>query len=939
MKTIDLKKTSGYAGILTYTYLRGSLFSLTFAGVLVLLLLQKAAPEKPPQPQTNPESTELSFPITEGCDGAIDLDGWNDRIAISDNATLTMGDEITIEAWVYFQGSSNIGNLVMKGNYGYGIAITGSGYIEWWRQFTQTLGPNSANPIPLNKWTHIAVAVGEGKTRFYINGELDNEVDEAIIRNRSGALYLGTQGSGCLCNNLDGRIDEFRVWNTVRTQSEIECNMNTCTPEGEGLIVHLGFDDGPGSTIASDASGNGNHGQLANMNASSDWVDGYSGVTAVAPCATTSPDCQNRTLYLNEAGSVSLSQDSVSFSPSEFSCEDIPDNTVLQFDGNNDFVNLGTLTPSIVEGDFTVESYFRMQDSATRGLINAFNSNTGGWAIMQDGTELKFIWGTNSNPMFFDEARTDALALNRWYHVAGVKQGNTIKIYIDGVLVQSAETYYSVPNLPVYLGRRYINLNNGWFHKGAVDELRIWNTARSQSEIQEQMTTSLQGDEPNLVAYYDFEDGSGSTVLTDKTSNANEGSLMGMDAEEAWEKGGPEVLNTVTVTVTSEGSDCQIQVTIVDTIAPVIVCKDTTLSVPLNGEGYIPNPLLLLDTLQTMDNCGISDVQIEGGGTITCEAANMEFLYTITAEDESGNTSTCESTVQVLEYGLPPKHWRAEDIGDTYQAGAYWYYPCEHFARVISTTDGVYDTGEEDALSYLSRTVCGPIVGVQARIDSISGEGYGGLMLRQTTEPGSPQVSILTSGSGLLRMEYRKLPGASKEIANLWAPFSKYFRLVKHPDRVEVMASQNGMNFQIIGLIDIQMGDCINAGAATIALADGQEVITTLSKFRVKTFAPASLAGPVPAAGHVSEAAPLSLDVFPNPGGSERVVRLSRPLRQAAQLVILNELGQCVKDVPVPAEQQHLGISLRGLSRGVFIIHLMADGGHLATPLRIVNID
>jgi hypothetical protein len=188
-------------------------------------------------------------------------------------------------------------------------------------------------------------------------------------------------------------------------------------------------------------------------------------------------------------------------------------------------------------------------------------------------------------------------------------------------------------------------------------------------------------------------------------------------------------------------------------------------------------------------------------------------------------------------------------------------------------------------------------------------------------------------------MEYRKLPGASKEIANLWAPFSKYFRLVKHPDRVEVMASQNGMNFQIIGLIDIQMGDCINAGAATIALTDGQEVITTLSKFRVKTFAPASLAGPVPAAGHVSEAAPLSLDVFPNPGGSERVVRLSRPLRQAAQLVILNELGQRVKYVPIPAGQQHWDISLRGLSAGIFIVHLMTDRGQITQPLRIIKID
>jgi hypothetical protein len=80
------------------------------------------------------------------------------------------------------------------------------------------------------------------------------------------------------------------------------------------------------------------------------------------------------------------------------------------------------------------------------------------------------------------------------------------------------------------------------------------------------MTTALQGDEPNLVAYYDFEDGSGSTTLTDKTGNANEGSLTGMDVEEVWEKGGPENLNTIAVTASTGGNDCQIRVRVVDTI-------------------------------------------------------------------------------------------------------------------------------------------------------------------------------------------------------------------------------------------------------------------------------------------------------------------------------------------------------------------------------------
>lgn len=988
------------------------LYSFFIAGIVGLILSQEFAPVSLLRLRTFEAPPIIKDQETMGCNGAIDLDGWNDRITIPDNSTLTMGDEITIEAWVYFRGSSNIGNLVMKGGYGYGIAITGSGYIEWWRQFTQTLGPNSATPIPLNEWTHIAVAVGEGKTRFYINGELDNEVDEAIIRNRSGALFLGTQGY-CLCNNLNGRIDEFRIWNTVRTQSEIECNMNTCAPEGEGLIVHLGFDDIPGSNIASDASGNENHGQLTNMNTSSDWVVGYGGITA----SSCSFDCQNRTVYLNEEGSASLSLDSINFSPSDFSCEDISDNTVLQFDGDNDYVNLGALTPSIIEGDFTIESYFRIDDSATRGLITAFNSNTGGWAIMQDGTSMKFILGTSSSSQFSDEVWSNELTLNRWYHIAGVKQGNTLKIYIDGVFIQSAETDYIVPDLPVYLGRRYIDLNNGWFHNGAMDELRIWNTARSQSEIQAQMASPLQGDEPNLVAYYDFEDGSGSTTLTDKTGNANEGSLTGMDVEEVWEKGGPENLNTIAVTASTGGNDCQIRVRVVDTIPPVLICKDTTvlltdstasihshslitsasdncstltirtdtlytfgcdqadqytiqltaedesgniagciskvevkdmspptlickdttLGVAVNAQGFMPDPLLLLDTVQTSDNCGIADVEIEGGGIIDCEAGNSELIYMITGTDHAGNISSCESTVMVTEYILPPKPWQYEDIGYSYLEGTYRYYPCENLARVTSATNGVYY--EEDAQSFAYRKVCGPIAMVQAKIDSISGEGYSGVMLRQSTAPESPQVSILTSGSSLLRMEYRTVTGGTKEVTNLWAPFSRYFRLVKHPNRVEVQTSQNGNSFQIIGQIDIQMGDCIEAGVTTLSLVDGEIVTGTFSKVKAKAFpVGALLQAGIQGEGSFEEA-PLAMEFFPNPGRNERRLRLTRPLHQAARIMILNELGQHVSDIRIPVDQQNIDISLQGLPAGLYIARLFTDDKQLAAPVKLIKMD
>ena len=65
----------------------------------------------------------------------------------------------------------------------------------------------------------------------------------------------------------------------------------------------------------------------------------------------------------------------------------------------------------------------------------------------------------------------------------------------------------------------HIGANNGNrnFH-GSIDEIRIWNEARSQAEIQAYMKSTLTGTESNLVAYYQFDQSSG-TSLEDATGN------------------------------------------------------------------------------------------------------------------------------------------------------------------------------------------------------------------------------------------------------------------------------------------------------------------------------------------------------------------------------------------------------------------------------------
>ena len=91
----------------------------------------------------------------------------------------------------------------------------------------------------------------------------------------------------------NGEIDELRIWNTARTQTEIQANMNNELSIETGLVASYQFNQGiangnnAGETTLNDASGNGNNGTLNNFalnGTSSNWVNG---VSLSPPCPTT----------------------------------------------------------------------------------------------------------------------------------------------------------------------------------------------------------------------------------------------------------------------------------------------------------------------------------------------------------------------------------------------------------------------------------------------------------------------------------------------------------------------------------------------------------------------------------------------------------------------------------------------------------------------------
>ncbi|MBI1925430.1 carboxypeptidase regulatory-like domain-containing protein [Candidatus Poribacteria bacterium] len=151
------------------------------------------------------------------------------------------------------------------------------------------------------------------------------------------------------------------------------------------------------------------------------------------------------------------------------------------------------------------------------------------------------LWGTNSGYIHFSLSpagqRSIALnspsgwiQLNRWYHVAGAVDGarGVMRLFINGVEVlhQSVARGIYRSSLPLRIGSSHEEeLGEHVTFAGQINEVRVWQIARTKAEIRATMYTSLPGKELGLVGYWNFE-GQGEKAI-DVSGNGNHGRLMG----------------------------------------------------------------------------------------------------------------------------------------------------------------------------------------------------------------------------------------------------------------------------------------------------------------------------------------------------------------------------------------------------------------------------
>ena len=207
----------------------------------------------------------------------------------------------------------------------------------------------------------------------------------------------------------------------------------------------------------------------------------------------------------------------------------------LSFDGANDYVNVTQNNGLPIYNNGTNNAYTiclwvkggaqndkRVFSEGSGSNDNSLGIGTG----LGSSNKLRVYIRDDGGTTQLDATSSSTVFDNFWHHVAWVDNNGTATLYIDG---RADPTNFNYTRGTLTLDKASIGallmFSPSYYFLGQIDEVRIWNVARTQTEIRETMYVTLDGTESGLVGYWPFDEGSG-TIVED-IAGGNDGTLHG----------------------------------------------------------------------------------------------------------------------------------------------------------------------------------------------------------------------------------------------------------------------------------------------------------------------------------------------------------------------------------------------------------------------------
>jgi len=418
---------------------------------------------------------------------ALHFDGVNDHIELSE-VDFDYSNGFTIEAWLFVDRAENWSKIFELGNGGdfsyppdniHLCCLDNEGFYFSIIKNDRNYNFITKERLKLQEWMLLSISVdSSGLTTLYVNGRkvtskllaVPNNIPRAKNNIADGGLgYYGFSGS----------IDEFRIWDHCRTESEIkQFTWQRLHLGTEGLLTYLRFEN--------------NQAKEANGNRIDCKVVGSPRNSSSAPAQ-----------YFITADKDKVVQDS----GYRLGLLNNAQDTALKLNGSSDFISLPGLDLDYSNG-FTLETWVYYDELRNWSRIIDFSNNKSDNIIISNGKDNRALYiNVRQGEEKYSFDCIDVLEAKTWFHLAvSFDKSGFVHVYKNGTLIGSEQLVLpvNIPRMTSYIGKS--NWAEDKLLSGRLDELRIWDHVRTTDEINNNMHTTLSNHEVNsLLAYWTFE--------------------------------------------------------------------------------------------------------------------------------------------------------------------------------------------------------------------------------------------------------------------------------------------------------------------------------------------------------------------------------------------------------------------------------------------------
>lgn len=364
----------------------------------------------------------------------------------------------TAQSWVYPTTDTGTTYFLIKtgvNDAGYAIRRENQGFVYFFGNNGCTNNSTSTGPTlgyPANKWYHIALtlsAANPGTATLYVNGVTVATSGSNYYCNGTGNVRIGAGSTA----SMIGMLDDVKIYQYIRSQDQIMLDVAQGAP-----IALYKFDECASTTVYNTAPNATGSGTLFNGTI----VPGGGANTSAGNCNSgTSSEMWND-------GTVGKR------------------NASLGFDGTDDYINIDD-TPEWDVSTISVSAWVKPSSVSAFRVIASRDSGTTGdryWALQinDSGKLYGYVCMSDDSCADTSGSRPPTMSAGNWYHVAMTYDGYTIRLYLNGVLVDilTSSAVMEVGSEPIAIGRKS---NSTLYFDGLIDDVRIYNYALKTSQV------------------------------------------------------------------------------------------------------------------------------------------------------------------------------------------------------------------------------------------------------------------------------------------------------------------------------------------------------------------------------------------------------------------------------------------------------------------------